>query len=516
MKFFKNEIPEINKILKDDKGQIIIIHSEGELKVKNTDIQNLRMTNDIHSTIKSDENQKLILYLISFCLTGGIFNIIKKYTFGLFHEPKTNGDYWLISIFGNEYDLWFNLAFFSILFYFICKLLKELPNFIKALLFWTEYEQDILVLRLQMHNLQFRIKHPIPDNIFSIKINTEGQKTKSRKWNFLYFFLASLVIIFFNKNCPYWFYDNEFGSYILRNNFSDCVELYYKSKIGLIGLFYDGLMSNFIVASITINLILIVRYIVFPFVALIFVLAILIALYIQITYHLPWIILVLFQFVFILNLFLFLSYKIRPVEKHEFIRSNTYMVFGVPLKLITFISLCLAAIILIPVIFISIPVLFLASLFFKDKIVKISKLSSEKFTSYFESLKCELKLVLGTQHNGIILAISFLGSFLGFGFVQLIVYEVGLASQENWLFDFITHIFYQPLHNLFLPIKEKLLFQPLLQEDSVSFIQLEKPIFIILSVLPILLIAYLIDAIISRRLKNKSLISRHHLSHPEL
>ena len=116
MKFFKNEIPEINKILKDDKGQIIIIHSEGELKVKNTDIQNLRMTNDIHSTIKSDENQKLILYLISFCLTGGIFNIIKKYTFGLFHEPKTNGDYWLISIFGNEYDLWFNLAFFSILF----------------------------------------------------------------------------------------------------------------------------------------------------------------------------------------------------------------------------------------------------------------------------------------------------------------------------------------------------------------------------------------------------------------
>ena len=107
-------------------------------------------------------------------------------------------------------------------------------------------------------------------------------------------------------------------------------------------------------------------------------------------------------------------------------------------------------------------------------------------------------------------------TFLGFGFVQLIVYEVGLASQENWLFDFITHIFYQPLHNLFLPIKEKLLFQPLLQEDSVSFIQLEKPIFIILSVLPILLIAYLIDAIISRRLKNKSLISRHHLSHPQL
>jgi hypothetical protein len=250
MGFWKNDVPDIISLKKDEQGFITIEHSQGVFKMHESEVRDISLVKDARSKPKNYNN--IIILVISFLCSGGSQNIISQIISHSIDSHQTRGDY--IAGYGRIFGLDNNpiilVAFLSVqfIFQFIC--FYVLFNWKKQWVYFLfDQEKDILLLNNTSRVFRFRFKYlsQIKSIIPEFKVLEKNNKLKTL-WFVLCISLLLVILLFFN-NIPFWyevFLDNlEMGLLPWKD-----YQNYRESEINILKLFFDGIVSNLLLLII--------------------------------------------------------------------------------------------------------------------------------------------------------------------------------------------------------------------------------------------------------------------------
>jgi hypothetical protein len=252
MGFWKNDVPDIISLKKDEQGFITIEHSQGVFKMHENDVRDISFINDRHSEFISSISRKALIFTLAFLILGGLHNILCQY--------------YIKNAFDNDSGLIIGGISIVLEFLTLIFLLNRISSLFNG---FFKQKKDVIIIR--NNSTLFKFRYTNSDKIEDVfSRNMEGSELNSIRLNWIWIGLLALWIfcsLYFWTKIPFWFGASRDPVYLTKEytwlGFQGSVDYfrYRNSEIGLIKLFRDGIISNFCLTSVVLLVSLILIYI---------------------------------------------------------------------------------------------------------------------------------------------------------------------------------------------------------------------------------------------------------------
>jgi len=270
MGFWKNDVPDIISLKKDEQGFITIEHSQGVFKMHESEVRDLSLVKDARSKPHDVDSVQFITLILALLFCGGMQNIISQLSYQRYG--------------GNKYFEFFGGSFFWFLdnsSYPILKVLIWLAFIIAHLLLWffvfyklkhlyyfiLNQKNDILLIRNASASFYFRFKNNIEIQEISQHVLEDKDSKSSRvDWGWFLVALWFCCGLVFLKKIPFWFYFTAkvFFDDLGLQNF-EAYMAYRAQDLGLLQLFADGFISVVVATTIIGIVLLFIHFIFFGY-----------------------------------------------------------------------------------------------------------------------------------------------------------------------------------------------------------------------------------------------------------
>jgi hypothetical protein len=245
MGFWKNDVPDIVSLKKDEQGFITIEHSQGVFKMHESDVKEISLVKDARSKPQHDSDITELIAVLALIFFSGMQNILGQISYIQF-KGESKIDFFgagFFSVINNpflKYGIWvvFILAHYA-LWFFGFKIIKH------CFYFLFNQKNDILLIRNVTTRFDFRFKDKIKiQEIWQHILEYNDSKLSRRHLGLGLYLLALLFGLVFIKKIPFWFVDvsDYVSNFFGLQNFEAYV-VYRKADIGLFQLFLDGMIS---------------------------------------------------------------------------------------------------------------------------------------------------------------------------------------------------------------------------------------------------------------------------------
>lgn len=231
MGFWKNDVPDIISLKKDEQGFITIEHSQGVFKIHENDVRDISFIKDQYSNVSSYISLIVFIILLGFFLLGPLHNVTNhlfvKYIFGY----KS----WIISAILMIIEC-------LILVFLFWKYKVYLRGFFKQV-------KDIILIQNTNTNVKFRfIKKSEFKVVFDGNFDEADLKSFHVNWLWILIlaFWISCSIYFWRKFCfwfPSYFPTSDIQNVVQGNGWDNYL-VYLYSDVSLATLLSDGLIFN--------------------------------------------------------------------------------------------------------------------------------------------------------------------------------------------------------------------------------------------------------------------------------
>ncbi|NDC31795.1 MAG: hypothetical protein EBZ58_12870 [Bacteroidetes bacterium] len=252
MGFWKNDVPDIISLKKDEQGFITIKHSQGVFKMHENEVRDLSLVKDARSKPHDVDSVQFIGRILMLLFCGGMQNIISQLSYQRFggkylFEFMGGSIFWFIDNLTLKFLIWSAfIAAHLLLWFFVFYKLKHLYYCI------LNQKNDILLIRNASASFYFRFKNNIEIQEISQHVLEDKDSKSSRVvWGWFLVALWFCCGLVFLKKIPFWFYFTAkvFFDDLGLQNFK-AYKAYRAQDLGLLQLFADGFISVVVATTI--------------------------------------------------------------------------------------------------------------------------------------------------------------------------------------------------------------------------------------------------------------------------
>jgi uncharacterized membrane protein len=243
MGFWKNDVPDIISLKKDEQGFITIEHSQGVFKMHESEVRDLSLVKDARSKPHDVDSVWILNGILALLFCSGMQNIISQ----LSHQRYGGEKYF--EFFGGSFFWFLDNSYYPIL-----KGLIWLAFVIAHLFMWffvfyklkhlyycmLNQKNDILLIRNTSASFSFRIENNRElQEISNHVLEDKNSKSSRVVWGWFLVALWFSCGLIFLKKIPFWFVSKDFANSFGLQNF-EAYMAYRAQDLGLLQLFVDG------------------------------------------------------------------------------------------------------------------------------------------------------------------------------------------------------------------------------------------------------------------------------------